>query len=84
LEHLVEFIQVFHLEGEVDLLDERALQGSLAHRHLHSRGEEGSEIAEEEEEVDVPLDVLVHIGVSHLYSHLLPLVLRAVHLTHRP
>jgi hypothetical protein len=81
-EHLVEGIEVSHFKGEVNLLDKGPLERGVANGDLIGRRNERSEVANKEEDIDIPLDIDVHIWMSHLYSYLLPLVPGLVDLAH--
>jgi hypothetical protein len=77
---LVEGRQIILLYVEVDLVDQCLFERVLAHWDFVSLGEEGEEAADSKEDVDVPLDIFVHIGVAHLHRNFLTLVDRLVDL----
>lgn len=83
LEVIVEFIEVSHLEGEIDLFGQGPLEGHFADRKVHAGREKRGQVAEEKEKVDVSNYVLVDVRMAHLYGHLLSLVLGHVDLAHR-
>ena len=73
-EMVVESNQVVTLDVEVDLVNQSLLQRTLSHWDLVGFREDRQDLADAEHDIDISLDVLVHIWVPYLHSHFLPSV----------
>lgn len=75
-------MQIPHLKCEIYLLSECLFEGVLAYWYLQSWWHKWSHVAQEEEKVNVPLDMLIDIRVPDLDSHFSSSIFGSVDLTH--
>jgi hypothetical protein len=75
-------IQIFLLDVEINLVDERLLQGFFSNGNFIGFGEEGQEPTYSEKNVHISLDVLIDIRMADLYRYFPSFVVGFVDLTY--
>jgi hypothetical protein len=75
-------MQISHLKCEIYLLSQCLFERMLAYWYLQSWRYKGGHVAQEEEKVDVPLDMLIDIRVPDLDSHFSSSIFGSVDLAH--
>lgn len=83
IEHVIELFQVILLDVEINLVDESFLHGLLADWDFQAFGEDWADLADQEEELDVALNVSVDTRVTDLDCDLAAVVAGLVNLTYR-
>lgn len=81
---LIELQEIPGLDVEIDLVYQSPFEGLAGNRDLEYLGYSRKDAANLVNNVNVPLDVLLHMGMSDLYCHHLSLVHCFVHLPYRP
>ena len=84
LEHLIEFVKIFHLKSEVNLFSQSSLERLLVHWKIHSWRNERCQITHEKHEIHVTFNISIDIWVSYFNGYFFALVDSLVDLAHRP